>query len=502
MKAMKKYLMLLVMMALCTIAFACSSSNDETEAPQETFSVSAQSLKFPSAGGSESLLVSANKGSVACTSGYSWLKVERVSQGVGKAGFNVVCDANTAYESRTAEIKVSVDGVVKATVNVEQEAASKPVVTETGLPGVGWNLGNQMDAHNNGVAGETAWGNPQATQATFDAVKKAGFTSVRIPVTWMGHVGKAPEYKIEEAWLNRVAELVGYAEKAGLKAIVNIHHDGGDSKYWLDIVNAAKSESKNTEVKAQLKAMWTQIAEKFKNTGDFLMFESMNEIQDGKWGWGANRTDGGKQYKVLNEWQQTFVDAVRAVGGKNSDRWLGVCGYSANPDLTMENLKIPDDNTKGRLMVSVHDYGPTEYTLECKYSEWGHTGAADKKAPGNVNEDYFKNLFQKLKTTFVDKGYPVYIGETGNCYRGDARAELFRKYFLEYVAKAARTYGLSVILWDNGTKNAGRECHGYFDHATGAYLNNAEEMVKAFVKGYTDNSTGYTLQSVYDNAPK
>lgn len=501
---MKKFLLTMGMVTLCIISFACSGSSDgdEPEPPQSVFSVSANIIKFAATGGRETLLITTNEGNVTCVAGDSWVKLERASQGIGRIGFSVICDANGSYEPRTTEIKVSVNGNVRATVAVEQEAASKPVVTESGVLGVGWNLGNQMDAHNNGVAGETAWGNPKATQATFDAVKKAGFTSVRIPVTWMGHVGDAPGYKIEEAWLSRVAELVDYAGKAGLKAIVNIHHDGSDSKYWLDIVNAAKNDDTNSKIKAQLKAMWTQIAEKFKDTGDFLMFESMNEIQDGKWGWGANRTDGGKQYRVLNEWQQLFVDAVRAVGGENADRWLGVCGYSANPALAMENLKIPTDPTKGRIMVSVHDYGPTEYTLECKYSEWGHTGATDKKAPGDVNEDYFKNLFQKLKTTFIDKGYPVYLGETGNCYRGDARAEQFRKYFLEYVAKAARTYGLSIILWDNGTKNAGRECHGYFDHATGVYLNNAEEMVGAFVKGYTDNDAGYTLETVYNKAPK
>ena len=90
--------------------------------------------------------------------------------------------------------------------------------------GLGWNLGNQLEAQNNGVASETAWGNAKATQATFDGLKAKGITAVRIPVTWLGHIGAAPEYKIDEAWMNRVAEVVGYAEKAGLMAIVNIHH--------------------------------------------------------------------------------------------------------------------------------------------------------------------------------------------------------------------------------------------------------------------------------------
>lgn len=385
-------------------------------------------------------------------------------------------------------------------VSMGQASDSKPV--DTKVLGVGWSIGNHMDSQNGGVSGEAIWGNPKATQATFDAVKKAGFTSVRIPITWLGHIGPAPEYKIEEAWMNRVAEFVDYAEKAGLKALVNLHHDGSDSNYWLNIREASKSEAVNEQVKAQLRAMWIQIAERFKDKGEFLMFESMNEIHDGGWGWGNNRKDGGKQYRVLNEWQQVFVDAVRSVGGENKNRWLGVCGYCTNPDLTMENLVMPKDSTKGRLMVSVHDYGPVNYSLECKFSEWGHTADPDKKAPGDVDEGMIDRTYQRLKETFVDKGYPVYIGETGCSYRGNAHDEAFRKYFLEYIAKAARTNGLSIIIWDNGKTDPGRESHGYINHATGEYINNAEEVVKAFTGAYTNNDPNYTLKTVYDNAPK
>lgn len=368
--------------------------------------------------------------------------------------------------------------------------------------GVGWNLGNHLDSHKNGVAGETAWGNPVAAQAAFDAVRRTGFTSVRIPVTWLGHIGPAPEYKIDDKWMSRVAEVVGYAEKAGLNAIVNIHHDGSDSRYWLNIAAAAKSDSVNTLVKRQFAAVWKQIANRFKNYGDFLMFEALNEIHDGGWGWGENRKDGGKQYKVLNEWMQVFVDAVRATGGKNKNRWLGICGYCANADLAMEHLVIPRDHAKNRLMISVHYYGPTEYTLSCKYSEWGHTAAAGRKAPADMDEGDVTRVFGKLKAAFTDKGYPVYIGETGNSYRGNAHDEAFRKYFLEYIAKAARDNGLAMIIWDNGLTAPGAESHGYINHATGEYINDGEEILKAFTGVYNNTSPNCTLQSVYENAPQ
>ena len=140
----------------------------------------------------------------------------------------------------------------------------------------------------------------------------------------MGHIGDAPEYKIEDAWLDRIAEVVGYAEAAGLNAIINMHHDGADSNHWLDIKTAAANPSVQSQILDQIGAMWGQIADKFRDKGDFLIFESFNEIHDGGWGWGANRSDGGNQYRCLNEWNQAFVDAVRASGGENSDRILGV----------------------------------------------------------------------------------------------------------------------------------------------------------------------------------
>ena len=250
--------------------------------------------------------------------------------------------------------------------------------------GMGWNLGNQFDAHNNGKSSETAWSQPKATQTTFNKVAAAGIKTVRIPITWMGHIGNAPDYKIEDAWLNRIYEVVGYAENAGLNAIINIHHDGADSKYWLNIKECAKNADKQAETVAKLSAVWKQIAEKFKDKGHFLIFEAMNEIQDGGWGWGENRSDGGKQYAAMNEWLKAIVTTIRSTGGNNANRWLGIPAYNTDIDLS-QYLVLPDDPAN-RLMVSIHYYAPYEYTLESKYSQWGHAAENGKTA----------NLLRKL----------------------------------------------------------------------------------------------------------
>lgn len=461
---------------------------------------------FPAKGGTIQVKLTTN-GEVKVTINDSWITenpATRANMQDKTKEFKIAANPGIA---RTGTITFTL-GAIEKQVEVKQLAGGSgeieggdvwAVARELGL---GWNLGNQLDAHVDGVANETAWGNQKTTQALFDKLAAAGITSVRIPVTWMGHIGAAPAYEIEKAWMDRVAEVVGYAERAGLKAVINIHHDGADSAHWLDIKNAAVNADVNAEVKAQLNSIWTQIAERFKDKGSFLIFESMNEIHDGGWGWGANRTDGGKQYATLNEWNQVFVDAVRAVGGENGNRYLGIPSYCANPDYAIDgSLKLPADKVPNRLMVSVHYYAPTDYTLEAKFSEWGHTAAADKKDSWG-DEDYVQETFGKLKKEFVDKGIPVYIGEMGNAHRADSRAESFRKYYLEYICKAAKTYGLIPFYWDNGSTNAGKECSGLFNHATGAYLNNAEEVVKVMTKAVFTEDASYTLQTVYDGAPK
>ena len=382
---------LLYLLSSLLLAAGCGPDvTAETAKP----SVDKQTIAFTAEGGEQIFTVTSSK-AVSVLFSEDWITIATGKKNSeNKTPVTVTVQKNYVAEARTARLTV-VSGDEKIYVTVNQQAGtgtSQPgngemtgnlVANLNDWFGIGWNLGNHFDAFNSGIAGETAWGNPKATQATFVKVKEAGFTTVRIPVTWLGKVGAAPDYKIDEAWLNRVAEVVGYAEAAGLKAIINIHHDGSESKYWLDIINAAKDAEVHKRILAQTIAMWTQIAEKFKDKGDFLVFEAFNEVHDGKWGWGTNKTDGGKQYKCLNEWNQAFVDAVRAVGGKNSDRILGVPAYCTNVDIAIESFVMPKDSAKDRLMLSVHCYDPSEYTLTAKYSEWGHTAESSKKASGD-----------------------------------------------------------------------------------------------------------------------
>ncbi len=502
-------------LTILTALAALISCGEEKNSPQTTdvkLSIEPQTLSFAAESEEKTFTItSASNPNISPADHWYVVNKGVWNKGTFKTEVVVKVNENTALEERTSRISVTC-GDETAEVAITQAAGTENSGDDTVRPepndgpawsvartlGVGWNLGNHFDAYNNGVSGETVWGNPKATQATFTKVKAAGFKTVRIPVTWLGQYGDAPDYKINEAWLNRVAEVVGYAEKAGLNVILNMHHDGADSKYWLNIKLASVNPDMHRQIMEQIAAMWGQIAAKFADKGDFLVFEAFNEIHDGGWGWGSNRNDGGKQYKCLNEWNQTFVDAVRAAGGHNVDRYLGIPAYCTNVDIAIESWEKPEDTAENRLLLSVHSYDPSEYALTANKSEWGHTASSANKVPGD-NEADLQAMFIKIYNNFISKDIPAYLGEFGCVNRSTAREQSFQQYYLRYFAKLARLYGVPCAIWDNGAKGAGNECHAFFDHGTGEFSSDeAKAAMKSLVESYNSD---LTLEQVYNTAP-
>ena len=466
-------------------------------------------LSFDRFGGADVVKVTSAQQPTA-VSNCDWCGVEvgTISDSTKETEITISAAANRTKNAKTGTVTISC-GSQSVTVNLSGDAGQDtPVATTTEVTpeiafntlSLGWNMGNHMDAISNGVASETVWGNPKCTQATMDGVKAAGFKSVRICTTWEGHIGPGPAYIIEEKWMSRVEEIVGYAEKAGLVAILNTHHD---ESYWQDISKCYNNTTQNEKVKDEIFCFWTQVANRFKEKGEWLMFESFNEIQDGGWGYSSaflNNPD--VQYKVLNDWNQVFVDAVRSTGGNNATRWLGVPGYCASPTFTMAGLTVPNDYTSAnRILVAVHDYDPYEYTIkDPMLPRFGHTAESGTR-PNGDNEAGLRYTFGKLKETYVDKGIPMYLGEFG-CSRHNTADLPYQKYYMEYFCKAAADSGFPMLLWDNGATGTGPEHHPYIDHGTGKFVDQtAKELVEIMVKAVTSTDPAYTLESVYNSAP-
>jgi len=335
----------------------------------------------------------------------------------------------------------------------------------------GWNLGNTLDSYSSGVGGETGWGNPPINQELMNGVKKAGFDIIRIPITWMGNFGMPPDYRISSGRLGRVAEAVEMAHNAGLKVIINIHHDGatpqeGKDDGWLSIAKAVRNKDEYASITHQFARVWDQIAAYFKNYGDWLMFESMNEIHDGGWGWSSSFQSASKlQTDIINKWNQLFTDRVRAAGGNNTGRYLILPAYCTQPQQTISSAFIlPKDSTPGKQIVTFHYYDPYEFSIASKRSAWGTDGDKQK-----TDSD-----FAPFKRIFIDNNIPVIIGETGaalQLYPSDkgveTQARQSRFSYIQHVFATAKKYGLVPIYWDNGTVSGNGEKFGLFDRRTG-----------------------------------
>jgi endoglucanase len=506
-------------MAACLILCSSSCKKTEDQMPKD-ISLSATTYEADVKGGTFDLTIT-SPARPKVTGMPEWITLKEGTFKDYKVTVTVTVAANTTTAKRRAALDITYNGVSHRTFTVIQSSDNDQPDTESTMPdtpleiseamGLGWNLGNHFDAYyNHSSAGnlynypsETVWGGIPATPQTFVGVKAAGFRTVRIPVTWLNMIGPAPDYAIDEAWISRVYEVVRYAHDAGLYVIINTHHDEnhGDD-HWLDIKGASGSSSLNQSIKEKITGVWTNIANYFKDCGDWLIMEGFNELNDGGWGWSADfRANPYKQTEILNDWNQVFVDAVRATGGNNATRWLGVPTYAANPEFT-KYFTMPSDPA-GKIMLSVHFYDPSDYTIgDQQYEQWGHTAQAGKKANGG-DEDHVKSVFGKLKENYVSKGIPVYIGEFGCSLRTKGTtAYNFYLYYLEYVVKAARDYGMPCILWDNGANGVGKEQHGYINHGTGQIKSNADDAVAVMNRArYTDDAS-YTLESVYNSAPK
>jgi endoglucanase len=304
--------------------------------------------------------------------------------------------------------------------------------------GVGWNLGNSLEAI--GPGDETAWGNPVVTQELINAVKAAGFDTIRIPVAWSVFSDETT-FTIDTAWLDRVEEVVNYALNAGMYVIINEHWDGG----WIQPTDADKDE-----VNLRLAAMWEQIATHFITYDERLLFAGTNEVMvEGDFG-----TPIEEYYTAQNSFNQTFVDTVRATGENNATRYLIVQGFNTNIGHTVNFAVVPTDPTDARLMMEVHYYDPYQFTIftdNDNYWQWGAIATNPNATAGWGNEDWVDAQFQAMKTTFVDQGIPVILGEYGVVSRpAVAGHEAYRAYWNEYITQSAVNCGMVPIYWDNG----------------------------------------------------
>ena len=367
-----------------------------------------------------------------------------------KAESSVTSTASTTAAESTPKSTESSTDTTKASENKPSQIAGKMrnITSQQLVEDMtfGWNLGNTLDvcqADRDGdgkinehvEAGEkvdeTLWGNPKATKDLFTSLKKNGVNAVRIPVTWRDHMDS--DGNIDREWMDRVQQVVDYAYSQGMYVIINVHHDGGgDPKFGAWIIEESQKDY-NTFLK-KYKNVWKQIAERFKNYSDYLIFESMNEVGFDTL-YNKNKADA---YNLINKINQDFVDIIRATGGNNAKRHLLIAGYYTDIERTCDSLyKMPDDKA-GRCILSVHYYTPWDFCTCDRKHTWGT----------NSEVRQMETLIGKMKKNFVDKGIPVIIGE----YAASGSDLSSCIFFIEKLNKLCSDYGIATFIWDSGSQ--------------------------------------------------
>jgi hypothetical protein len=340
--------------------------------------------------------------------------------------------------------------------------------------GVGWNLGNTLDANDatktwkTTAEHETCWGQPVTKPELLKMMKEAGFGAIRVPITWYQEMDA--DGKVNDAWMKRVKEVVDYVIDNGMYCIINVHHDtGADSgnyKSWLK----ASTSSYNTN-KAKYEGLWKQIAEQFKDYDQKLLFESYNEMLDEKntWNEPVDKTDG---YKAINSYAKSFVTTVRATGGNNKDRNLVVNTYSASstPD-AMQNLDLPEESN--HIIFQIHSY-----------PNWQNKSNAKKE---------IDNLISNIKSKLLDRA-PVIVGEYATFTTWPSEIDYYAKdkevalYAMDYLIQKTKENGIGTFYWMGMSDGSYRDMPAFHQ----------ADLAQTLIKAYYGSIDGYKYPTADD----
>ena len=325
----------------------------------------------------------------------------------------------------------------------------------------GWNLGNTFDAYNGysqysaGTAMETSWVGAKTTPELIAAIKEAGFNTIRIPVSWHNHVDE--NNVIDRAWIDRVKEVADWALDLGMYVIVNVHHDNDVKYFYPDAAHMNRSRS-------YLSAIWSQMAEAFRDCDEHLILESMNEPRlvgtQYEWNWNKLSSECRLAATYINQLNQLFVDTVRGSGGNNATRYLAVPAYCAAPwNAADQAFQLPEDLAENRIIVSAHAYTPYNFALNLQSKDRTFDLEKDQSKKSEI-----ANFLNSLYNRFVKYGTPVMMDEFGALDKDGNLQD--RVNFTAYYVTSASARGITCVWWDNHAFSGDGERFGLIKRQT------------------------------------
>lgn len=282
--------------------------------------------------------------------------------------------------------------------------------TAVSAMGIGINLGNTLDAPNEGE-----WA-LEAEERYLVDFKSSGFSHVRIPVTWHNHVANEPPYTIDTAWLNRVEQVVDWALAQNLYVILNAHHES-----WL------KNAYANQLNQNRFDRIWIQVADKFKHHSNKLIFEILNEPH-------------GMSMADINKQNVRTLEIIRNV---NPTRLVVYSGNGYTPVDSMLEAAIPAQNDD-YLIANFHSYDPWPFAGQCLQT-WG--SEQDKLA--------LEQIYQRANTWSQTHSIPVTVNEFGSAKYDFTAPENVcdlndRLEYLKSHVAYSHKYGIAATFWDDG----------------------------------------------------
>jgi hypothetical protein len=264
----------------------------------------------------------------------------------------------------------------------------------------GINMGNTLEPPREGD-----WNNPPAREVYFDLYRGAGFDLVRVPVRWDMHTSYNEPYQVDQAWMNRVEQVVDWALERDLFVIINAHHDN-----WI------KDNYGNALYRARFDSIWSQIAIRFKDKPEKLMFEILNEPH------GLTRSQNDELHaRVLSIIRRTNPTRIVVIQG---NEWGGA--------QELIDMAVPEDDY---LIGSFHTYDPWPFGLEGT----GPFGPSEIRA--------LDEKFASVRAWSDQHEIPVLLGEFG-CH-SDASYNQRMKHYKTYMDLIEK-YGFIFSVWDDG----------------------------------------------------
>ncbi len=345
--------------------------------------------------------------------------------------------------------------------------------------GRGINLGNVLSAP---VEGN--WSGA-ATEQYFIDVAQAGFKNVRIPIDFFGDrtsgntsqysisantsfTGTRADFTVSSTYLDRLEQVIGWGLNQNLVIILDFHGATLKSEfiYTFDSSNPENprpSSAKRAADLAKFYSIWEQIADRFKNYSDDLIFEIINEPY-----FHISQTE----MNVLNT---EAISIIRSSGGNNGTRKVIITGGTKTSYEAITTIDPQIINSDDYLIATFHYYRPFSFTKSSDYrynvNSWGSN--ADKTAVDNEFDEVLNwaNGFSPAAAVLLGEfgadnayGYSYQTGDlhlvtannspNGTGYADGGPDPNSRADYHGYVANAAIDRGFAFSVWDAGGKSS------------------------------------------------